>query len=98
MPLRGTELPENKFISATWVVLQFFWLLREALHEVELDSTFRNGLQQLATASPLKQLFLQFYGSFNKGACSRFSFLAPRSSGYENKLILSDVKHNLGNL
>ena len=34
--------------SVTWVVLQFF-LLREALHDVELSSTFRNGLQQLAT-------------------------------------------------
>ena len=35
--------------------------LREALHEVELSSTFRNGLQQLATplhsVSPLQQRF-----------------------------------------
>ena len=56
------------------------FLLREALHGVELSSTFRNGLQQLATpshsVSPLQQLFLQFYGSFNNGAChsSCFSF------------------------
>ena len=59
--------------SVTWVVSQFF-LFREALHEVELNSTFRNGLQQLATplhsVSPLPQLFSQFYGFSNKGACA----------------------------
>ena len=42
--------------------------LREALHEVELSSTFRNGLQQLTTplhsVSPLQQLVSQFYSSF----------------------------------
>ena len=42
--------------------------LREALHEVELGSTFRNGLQQLTTplhsVSPLQQLVSQFYSSF----------------------------------
>ena len=59
------------------------FLLREALHEVELSSTFRNGLQQLATplhsVSPLQQHFSQFYGSFNKGACAHFSFFVPKS-------------------
>ena len=52
------------------------FLLREALHEVELGSTFRNGLQQLTTplhsVSPLQQLVSQFYGSFNKGARAHF--------------------------
>ena len=42
--------------------------LREALHEVELSSTFRNGLQQLTTplhsVSPIQQLVSQFYSSF----------------------------------
>ena len=42
--------------------------LREALHEVELRSTFRNGLQQLTTplhsVSPLQQLVSQFYSRF----------------------------------
>ena len=42
--------------------------LREALHEVELRSTFRNGLQQLTTSlhsvSPVQQLVSQFYSSF----------------------------------
>ena len=54
------------------------FLLREALHEVEPSSTFRNGLQQLTTplhsVSPLQQLVSQFYGSFNKGACAHFWF------------------------
>ena len=58
-------------------------LLREALHEVELSSTFRNGLQQLTTpllsVSPLQQLVSQFYGNFNKGACAHFVFFLPRS-------------------
>ena len=51
-------------------------LLREALHEVELGSTFRNGLQQLTTplhgVSTLQQLVSQFHGIFNKGVCARF--------------------------
>ena len=59
------------------------FLLREGLHEVELISTFRNGLQQLVTplhsVSPLQQLVSQFYGSFNKGACAHFLFFVPRS-------------------
>ena len=49
--------------SVTWVVSQFF-LLHEALHEVELSSTFRNGLQQLTipshSVSPLQQFVSQF--------------------------------------
>ena len=59
------------------------FLLREALHEVELSSTFRNGLQQLTTpshsVSPLQQLVSQFYGSFKNGACAQFMFFVPRS-------------------
>ena len=59
------------------------FLLREALHEVELSSTFRNRLQQLTTplhgVSPLQQLVSQFYGSFNRGACAHFLFFVPRS-------------------
>ena len=58
------------------------FLLREALHEVELSSTFRNGLQQLTkplhSVSPLQQLVSQFYGSFNKGACAHFLFFVPQ--------------------
>ena len=58
------------------------FFLREALHEVELSSAFRNGLQQLETplhsVSPLQQLFSQFYGSFNKDSCPHFSFFVPR--------------------
>ena len=54
------------------------FLLREALHEVELSSTFRNGLLQLTTplhsVSPLQQLVSQFYGSFNKGAAHTSCF------------------------
>ena len=57
------------------------FLLRKALHKVELSSTFRNGLQQLTTlgVSPLQQLVLQFYGSFSKGACAHFLFFVPRN-------------------
>ena len=59
------------------------FLLREALHEVELSSTFRNGLQWLTTplhsVSPLQQLVSQFYSSFNKDACAHFLFFVPRS-------------------
>ena len=55
-----------------------FFFLRDALHEAELGSTFRNGLQQLITplhsVSPLQQLVSQFYGSFIKGACAHFVF------------------------
>ena len=59
------------------------FLLREVLHEVELSSTFRNGLQQLTiplhSVSPLQQLVSQFYGSFNKGVCAHFLFFFARS-------------------
>ena len=61
------------------------FLFCEALHEVELGSTFRNGLQQLTTplhsviVSPLEQLVSQFYGSFNKGTCVNFLFFVPRT-------------------
>ena len=67
------------------------FLLCEALHEVELSSTFRNGLQQLTTplhsASPLQQLVSQFYSSFNKGACAHFLFFVPRSRALRDKLL-----------
>ena len=59
------------------------FLLREALHEVELSSTFRNGLQQLTiplhSVSPLQQLVSQFYGTFNKGVCAHCLFFVARS-------------------
>ena len=59
------------------------FLLREPLHEAELSSTFRNGLQQLATplhsVSPLQQLVSQFYGSFSNGTCAQVLFFVPRS-------------------
>ena len=52
--------------SVTRIISHFF-LLREALHEIELSFTCSNGLQQLATplhsVSRLHQLVLQFYGS-----------------------------------
>ena len=76
MPLRD-KLLEN-------CICLVIFLLREALHEVELSSTFRNGLQQLTTplhsVSPLQQLVSKFYGSFNKGACAYFLFFVPRST------------------
>ena len=57
-------------------------MLRETLYEVELSSTFRNGLQKLKTplhsVSPLQQLLPQFYGSVNKGAGAQFPFFVPR--------------------
>ena len=57
------------------------FLLRN-FFEVELGSTFHNGLQQLATplhsVSPLQQRFSQFCGSFNKGEGEHFSFFVPK--------------------
>ena len=78
------------------------FLLREALHEVELSSTFRNGLQQLTTplhsVSPLQQLVSQFYGSFNKGACAHFLFFVPRSIarqvGVGNTTVREELMNN----
>ena len=59
------------------------FMLREALHGVELNSTFRNGLQQLTiplhSVSYLQQLVSQFYGIFNKGECAHFLCFVPRS-------------------
>ena len=82
------------------------YLLREALHEVELSSTFRNGLQQLITplhsVSPLQQLVSQFYGSFNKGACAHFLFFVPRSIARQVAEKIAQCNRastpNLGNL
>ena len=55
------------------------FLLREELHEVELSSTFRNGLQQLAaplhSVSPFQQLVSQLYSSFNKASCAHLFFV-----------------------
>ena len=76
--------------------------MREALHEVELSSTFRNGLQQLTTplhsVSPLQQLVSQFYGSFNKGACAHFLFFVPRSIarqvGVGNTTVREELMNN----
>ena len=82
------------------------FLLREALHEVELSSTFRNGLQQLTTplnsVSPLQQLVSQLYGSFNKGACAHFLFFVPRSIASQVAEKIAQCNRastpNLGNL
>ena len=82
------------------------YLLREALHEVELSSTFRNGLQQLITplhsVSPLQQLVSQFCGSFNKGACAHFLFFVPRSIARQVAEKIAQCNRastpNLGNL
>ena len=72
----------GEFAKCNMGCLAIFWL-RKALHEVELSSTLRNGLQQLTTplhsVSPLQQLVSQFYGSFNKGTCAHFLFFVPRS-------------------
>ena len=61
--------------------LAIFLLRLEALHEVELGSSFRNGLQKLTiplhSVSPFQQLVSQFYGSFNKGASAHL-FFVPR--------------------
>ena len=76
-----------------WRIAQYnmgclaIFLLREALQEVELSSTFCNALQQPATplhsVSSLQQLvypYSQFYGSFNaKSACAHFLLFVPRS-------------------
>ena len=78
MPLRD-KYPENICCLA-------IFLLRKALHEIELNSTFVDGLQQLSTPlhsvwSPLQQFFSRFYGSFSKeGACAHFSFFFQRST------------------
>ena len=82
------------------------FLLREVLHEVELISAFRNGLQQLTTSlhrvSPLQQLVSQFYGSFNKGACAHLSFFVPRSIARQVAEKIAQCNRtstpNLGNL
>ena len=85
MPLCD-KLPER--FTLLHGLFRNYFLMREALHEVEISSTFCNGLQQLATpvhsVSTLKQLFPQFYVSFAKGACAQFSFFIPRSSGYSS--------------
>ena len=103
MPLRDKLLAR----IAQWNMgcLAIF-LLCETLHEVELSSTFRNGLQQLTTplhnVSPLQQPVSQFYGSFNKGTCTHFSFFVPRSVARQvaEKIAQSNRASapNLGNL
>ena len=82
------------------------FLLREALLEVELSSTLRNGLQQMVTpshsVSPLQQLVSQFYGSFNKGACAHFLFFVPKSIARQVAEKIAQCNRastpNLGNL
>ena len=82
------------------------FVLREALHEVELSSTFRNGLQQLTTplhsVSPLQQLVSQFYGSFNKGACAHLLFFVPSNIARQVAEKIAQCNRasipNLGNL
>ena len=102
MPLRD-KLLEN---CTVYHGLSRNFLLREALHELELSSTFRNGLQQLATplhsVSPLQQLVSQFCGSFDNGACAQFLFFVPRSIARQvaEKIALCNRAStpNLGNL
>ena len=82
------------------------FLLREALHEVELSSTFRNGLQQLTiplhSVSPLQQLVSQFYGSFNTGVYAHILFFVARSIARQVAEKIAqcnrDSTPNLGNL
>ena len=80
LPLRD-KLSENFKVSN--MGSHAIFLLRKMLHEVELRSTFRNGLQQLTTplhsVSSLQHLVSQFYGIFNKGACAHFVFFVPKS-------------------
>ena len=74
--------------------------------QVELSSTFRNGLQQLTaplhSVSPLQQLVSQFYDSFNKGACAHFLFFVPRSFARQVAEKIAQCNRastpNLGNL
>ena len=88
------------------MVFLAIFLLREALHEVELSATFRNGLQQLATSlhsvASLQQLVSQFYGSFNKGECAYFLFFVPRSIARQVAEKIAQCNRastpNLGNL
>ena len=82
------------------------FLLREALHEVELSSAFRIGLQQLTiplhSVSPLQQLVSQFYGSFNKNLCAHFLFFVARNIARQVAEKISQCNKastpNLGNL
>ena len=78
------------------------FLLREALHEVELSSTFRNELQQLTiplqSVSPLQQLVSLFYGSFNKGVCAHFLFFVARQVAEKIAQCNRASTPNLGNL
>ena len=82
------------------------FLLRKALHKVELSSTFCNGLQQLTTplhgVSPLQQLVSQFYGSFSKGTCAHFLFFVLRNIARQVAEKIAQCNRasmpNLGNL
>ena len=71
------------------------FVLREALHEVILSSTFLNGLQQLTipfhSVSTLQQLVSQFYVSFNNGACAQYLFFVPRSTARQVAEKLNNV-------
>ena len=101
-----------RFETSCWRIAQCnmgclaMFLLRKALHEVELSSTFRNGLQQLTTplhsVSSLQQLVSQFYDGFNRDACARFLFFVPRNIAGQ---VAEKIAHcnrastpNLGNL
>ena len=62
------------------------FLLCKALHEVELKvlyflqriAAMGNTIAQCITS--LQHIFSQFYSSFNKGACTHFSFFILRST------------------
>ena len=78
MPLRD-KLPENCTVYMGCLAI---FLLRKALHEVELSPLFVTDCtnwQHHYSVHPFQQLFSQFYGSFNKGACAHISCFALRS-------------------
>ena len=93
--------------SVTLVVSQFLCCRKRCTKFlVDLSSTSRNGLQQLATPlhslSLLQQRISQFFGSFNKGACTHFLFFVPRSTARQVAERIAQCNRastsNLGNL
>ena len=89
----------------TWVVSHYFCCAKHCT-KLELSSTFRNRLYQLATplhsVSPLQQLASQFYGRFNNCACAQFLFFVLRSTARQDAEKIAHCNRastpNLGNL
>ena len=92
---------DGELHSVTCVVSQSF-LLREALHKVELSSTFRNGLQQLTrplhSVSPFQQLVSQFYGRFNTSCFAFREALRDKLLRKLHSITGPGSTPNLGNL